>query len=295
MYTALLHTATEPYQFHWTWHPDVILLCLALAGGYLYAVTRLRPLVSDAGRVRRRQVAFYMAGVAAIFLVAGTPVHDISESYLLSVHMFQHTVFTMVAAPLLLAGVPAWMWQALLREPGVLPVARRLTHPLVAFSLVNAVLVFSHLPVTVDFALQHHWFHLLVHVTLVATALLMWWPVLSAVPELPRLSAPLQMVYLFLQSLLPTVIASFVTFADGAVYSFYRDAPRTWGLTAVEDQQVGGGIMKVMGSIILWSFIALAFFGWYAREQAESKEPHWDEVEEELDRLGLTAPGGTPH
>jgi putative membrane protein len=237
-------------------------------------------------------MAFFMSGVLAIYLVAGTPVHDLSERYLLSVHMFQHAVFALVAAPLLLAGIPAWMWQAVLRQPRVMPVARRLTHPLVAFGLVNAVLVISHLPGVVDFALNNHWFHLVVHVAIVGSALLMWWPVLSPVPELPRLSAPLQMAYLFLQSLLPTVIASFVTFADGAVYPFYEAAPRTWGLTAVEDQQLGGGIMKVMGSLILWSFIAVAFFQWYAREQRESQEPHWRDVEEELDRLGLTPSPG---
>lgn len=292
MTTALLHSASAPYEFQWTLNFGVILLCLALAGGYLYAVTRLRPMVSDAGRVRRRQVALFLSGVLAVYLVAGTPVHVLSERYLLSVHMFQHTVFVLVAAPLLLAGIPAWMWQALLRQPRVMPVARRLTNPLLAFGLVNAVLVISHLPGTVDYALNHHWFHLLVHVALVASALLMWWPVLSPVPELPRLSAPLQMAYLFLQSLLPTVIASFVTFADGVVYSFYAQAPRTWGLSPVEDQQLGGGIMKVMGSLILWSFIAVAFFQWYAREQRESQEPHWREVEEELDRLGLTPTAG---
>ena len=72
----------------------------------------------------------YCSGVLSLYLVAGTPVHDISEQYLLTAHMFQHTVFVMVSAPLLLAGMPAWLWQAILRQPGsAAESAEVLTHP----------------------------------------------------------------------------------------------------------------------------------------------------------------------
>jgi putative membrane protein len=288
MAPILLHVATGPYRFSWHLHADVVLFCIFLQAAYLYTVTQLRELVSDAGRVRRTQVALFTAGVLSIYLVAGTPIHDISEQYLLSVHMFQHSVFTLVAAPLLLAGIPAWAWQAAFRIRGVYPVARKLTHPVVAFALFNALMVLTHLPVSVNYSLQHHWFHFVVHAALVASAIVMWWPVLSVVPEAPRLTAPLQMAYLFLQSIVPTVIAAFVTFADGAVYTFYERAPRMWGLTPVEDQQIAGGIMKAMGSLILWGFIAVAFFQWYNREQKQDAEPLWRDVEGELEDMGLT-------
>ena len=289
MLVPLLHTATGSYEFTWHLHPDVVLLCVFLLAGYFYAVTQLRDRVSDAGRVKRSQVVLYCSGVFSLYLVAGTPVHDISEQYLLTVHMFQHTVFTMISPVLLLAGIPGWMWQALLRPRGALTIGRALTHPVVAFGMFNGLFVLSHLPEAVNYALYHHWFHLLVHIGLVATALLMWWPVLSNVLELPRLGPPLRMSYLFVQSLLPTVVAAFVTFADGAVYSFYSKAPRMWGLTAVEDQQIAGGVMKLMGSLILWGFIAVIFFQWYAQEQAQDQNPaSWPEIEDELESLGLT-------
>jgi putative membrane protein len=113
--------------------------------------------------------------------------------------------------------------------------------------------------------------------------------VLSIVPELPRLSPPLRMAYLFLQSLIPTVVAAFVTFANGAVYDFYAQAPRMWGVSAVEDQQIAGGVMKLMGSVILWGFITVIFFQWFYKEQRESEGPAWRDIEEELDSLGLTS------
>ncbi|TMC00508.1 MAG: cytochrome c oxidase assembly protein [Chloroflexi bacterium] len=273
----------------WHLHPDVLLLCFGLIAGYLYAVEVLRPQISDAGRVKRRQMACFFSGVLVIYIGAGSPVHDISEQYLLSVHMFQHLLFTLVAPPLLLAGIPGWLWQAGLRGSGLMPVARVLVHPLVAFGVFNFLIVVTHLPNVVDYSLEHHWFHFLVHAGLVVSAMMMWWPVLSNVPELPRLSYPLQMAYLFVQSLLPAVIAAFITFSTSPVYSFYANAPRIWGLSAVEDQQIGAGLMKVAGSLILWSFIGVAFFKWFEREEAEARGPAWREVEEELQELGLEA------
>jgi|CXWL01.1.fsa_nt_gi putative membrane protein len=288
MLAPLLHTASGPYQFSWHLHPDVVLLSIFLLVGYFYAITQLRDLVSDAGRVKRSQIILYCSGVATLYLVGGTPVHDISEQYLLTAHMFQHTVFIMISAPLILAGIPAWMWQALLRQPGMLRTGKVLTHPVVGFGIFNALQVVTHLPEVMNFTLNTHWFHLFVHIGLVASAMLMWWPVLSTVPELPRLTPPLRMAYLFAQSLIPMVVAAFVTFADGAVYSFYAAAPRLWGLSAVEDQQIAGGIMKLMGSMILWSFMTVIFFQWFYQEERESVGPAWSEVEDELAALGLT-------
>ena len=269
----------------WELHPDVVLLCLVLLGAYLYSVTRLRARISDAGRVNRSQVVAFSLGVLVIYAASGSPLHDLADSYLASAHMLQHVLLALVAAPLLLAGTPAWLWQALLRGLGLMRAVRLLTHPLVALAVFNAVLLLAHLPSTIDLQLREGWFHLLMHVVLVGSGLLMWWPVLSQVPEAPRLPYPLQMGYLFLQSLLPSVMASFITFADRIVYPYYAEAPRIWNLSPSGDQQIAGLIMKLLGSLILWSFIAFAFFKWYAREEAEARGPHWPEIEEELDRL----------
>src|SRR5260370_396945 len=78
------------YWLDWHLHPDVIVLCVGLMANYLYAVTSLRARISDAGRVRKGQVALFTSGVFVIFVATGTPIHDLSERYLLSVHMTQH-------------------------------------------------------------------------------------------------------------------------------------------------------------------------------------------------------------
>jgi len=284
---SALHIAGYEW-LDWSLRLDVILLCILLGVAYYYAVTQLRPRVSDADRVKRSQVFYYSLGVLTIYAAAGSPLHDLADQYLASAHMLQHVLLTLVAAPLLLAGIPAWVWQALLRVRGVLPVARVLTHGLMALAVFNAVMLLVHLPSAVDLQLQEWWFHLFAHTSLLVAGLVMWWPVLSTVPALPRLAYPLQMGYLFLQSLVPAVMASFITFSDRVVYQAYAEAPRIWGISPLADQQIAGGIMKLMGTIILWIFITVAFFKWYEREEGEGRDPRWPEVEEELRNMGLT-------
>ncbi|MCH7698690.1 MAG: cytochrome c oxidase assembly protein [Chloroflexi bacterium] len=270
----------------WDVHLDVILICVLLEGAFLYAVTQMRSQFPGAGPVKRSQVVLFSLGVFSIYVAAGSPLHDLAENYLASAHMIQHVLLTLVAAPLLLAGVPGWLWQALLKTPGMMRIAKPLTQPVVAFALFNAALLLIHLPQTIDLQLREHSFHLFVHAALVGTALLMWWPILSPIPELPRLNPPMQMAYLFLQSLLPAVMASFITFADTVVYDFYADAPRIWHMTALDDQQLAGGSMKLMATIILWSYMTVVFFRWYFQEERAESEAQRDDVKAELGLQG---------
>jgi putative membrane protein len=288
----LLHLDPGESSLYWHPHPDVIALCVVLLAGYWYAVTQLRREVSDAGRVRRSQAALFVAGVLALYFASSSPVHEIAEDYLASVHMFQHLLYTMIAPPLLILGTPAWLLRLPLRNRRVFAAARMITLPLVAFAAFNAIQLLTHLPSTVNLALTNHWFHLVVHVALVGSALLMWWPILSPIEELPRLSYPLQMGYLFVQSLIPSVLAAFLTFSRSVLYSYYQDAPRLWGLTPVEDQQFAAFVMKMLGSLVLWGFIAYAFYRWYQRDLADTRDPRWEDVREELLRLGLPVDGG---
>jgi len=288
MTPLLLHVEVGgPRWLQWSLHPDALLLCLILGYAYYYCITELRPKISDAGRVRRGQAALFYLGVITLYAGGGSPLHDIGEQYLLSAHMLEHLLFAMVAAPLLVAGTPAWLWQAILCGPRVLPVARVLTRPIVAFSTFNALLVLTHLPRTMDFALASGPFHFSLHIVLILASMLMWWPVLSPLPQLPRPAPPLQLTYLFLQSILPAVIASFITFADHAVYGVYADAPRLWNISTIADQQIAGGGMKLIGSVIIWTFMTVIFFRWYAKEETETQEPRWEDVQAELEELGI--------
>jgi putative membrane protein len=295
-------TAVPPLLAHvgggtdpWAWHahPDVWLVVGALAGGYAWALLRLGPRLAPPGRpvATRGQVVRFALGVLAVWAFADWPAHDLGERFLFSVHMGQHTVFMLVAPPLLLSGTPEWLLCRLLSPRGVHAVVARLGRPLPAALLFNFLVVFTHWPPYVELTLRNEPVHFLAHAVLFAGSALMWFPVLNRLPGLPRLSSPAAMGYLFLQSVLPTVPASFLTFAERPLYRFYAEAPRPFAITAVEDQQLAGAIMKVVGGGILWAVIVVVFAQWYAREQRDQGDVlTWADVERELERTQPVGP-----
>ena len=289
MIPLVLHTGTANFSWtEWHLHPDVILLVAALLAAYgaawRWGMTRGYVL-------KTRHVLLYLSGVAAIYTAAGTPIHDLSEQYLFSVHMVQHMLFTLVAPPLLLAGTTDWMWRPLLRPTWALRTARFFVKPVVAIALFNGTTIVTHLPIVMDFSLRHHPAHFTVHAILITTAVSMWWLVFSPLPELPRLKEPWRLGYLFIQSIVPTVPASFLTFSDSVIYRFYATAPEIWGVSAIQDQRISGLTMKLGGGLLLWSVITVLFFLWYEEEEAEGatkRLPRWKDTEKELKRMGLT-------
>jgi putative membrane protein len=286
---------------HWHAHLDGWLLIGLIEVAYLVALRRER---ARRGRgadapASRRQVAVFTAGVAVLWLASDWPVHDLAEGYLYSVHMVQHLLFTLVAAALLLAGTPAWMARRLLGRGRRLTVVRGLSRPVAGLVQFNLVLVLSHWPAVVEATVRYHPLHFVAHAVLLVSAVLMWMPVLSPLPEVARARPPTQMLYLFLQTVVPTVPASFLTFGARPLYRIYETFPRLWGFSALEDQQVAGLIMKVGAGLYLWVLIAAIFFRWYAREERQAAHPDeapagdgdvllWEDVEAELRQLGGT-------
>jgi putative membrane protein len=255
----------------WHLHWDVIALILLVEGAYLLAVGPLRGRFVHAGLVRPdpKQVCLFTLGMLTIYVAEGTPIHELSEQYLFSVHMTQHILLVTIAVPLLLLGTPAWLMRPALDHPLLGWLMRQATRPLVALVLFNGTLALWHLPQLYDWALWNHNAHILEHVMFFSTAIFLWWPIFSPLPELPRLSYPLQMLYLFVQSLVPGVIAALITFSDRLIYPTYGAAPRITSLTPLADQQLAGLIMKLAGTFALWLLATIIFFIWANREESE--------------------------
>lgn len=274
----------------WTWHPhpDVWILVAFLAGGYVLALRRLGPRHVAPGQraASRSQVVTYSFGLAALWIGADWPVHDLAEDFLYSVHTTQHLVFTLVAPPLLLLGTPGWLARELLRPPALYRLVTRLARPVPALVLFNAILVITHWPALVDLTLRAEPVHFVAHAAMFVSALLMWCPVAAPIPELRTLTPPAQMLYLFLQSIVPTVPASFLVFAERPIYRFYETVPRLWGLSAGEDQRIAGLLMKLGGGLLLWAVITVLFFRWHADEESSDSEARrWRDLERELDSM----------
>jgi putative membrane protein len=251
-------------------HLDVLATLGGLAAGYLLAARRHERTTGEPLAPGRRHR--FLGGVAVLLVGATWPIHDLAESYLYSMHMVQHMLFTFVAAPLLLTGTPAWMWRAILPPGPLRAVWALLTRPLVALIVANGVLLFMHWPEVVTLSVRSELAHFSLHTLLLGSAVVMWWPVLSPLPELSSLSRPGQLLYLFFQSLAPTIPASFLTFGSEPLYPIYATFPRIWGMDALTDQLVAGLVMKIVGGAILWVVIAAVFFRWGREETTEG----WD-------------------
>jgi putative membrane protein len=280
----------SPWAFHVD--ADVVALIVVLATTYWWALRNVGPRLAPRSNrpASRTQTVSFGLGLASIWLGSGWPLHELADRWLYSAHALQHMLYGLVSAPLLLAGTPGWMLRALLGRGVLLRVARGVTRPLVAFVVFNGTMVLMHWPAVVQAMVDTPALHAALHGVTLGAGIVMWMPLLSPLPELPRLTPPANLLYLFLQSILPTVPASFLTFGETVLYPHYDVLPRLWGISAIADQQVAGLLMKVGAGFLLWGMIAVLFFAWQAEEDASGRgrDLDFDELELELTRMGTS-------
>ena len=252
----------DPWAYHF--HPEVWALILFLGGAWLYAVKVIGPRAVAPGGViiTRRQTMYFAATILMLWGASDWPIHDVGETYLYSVHMFQHMILAYFLPPLALLATPEWLMRLIVGNGKGYRVVRFMSKPAIAGVLFNLMVMVTHIPGVVNTSTTNGALHYSLHFLLVMTALLMWMPVIGPFKEL-HISYPAKMGYLFLQSIIPTVPAGWLTFAEGPVYKHYNIPVRVWGLSVANDQQIAGAIMKVGGSFYLWGIIIYMYFGPY--------------------------------
>ena len=254
----MISQIANPWRFQP--HPEVWLLVVAVLFSYIYAVRVLGPAVVKNGpAITTKQRNAFIAGVLLLWLASDWPVHDIAEEYLYSMHMFQHMALSYFMPPLILLAIPKWMFDAVLGAGRVRKTFNWLAKPVIAGVLFNAIVMITHIPQIVNRSVSNAPLHYSMHVLLIVTALLVWVPICGPDRKL-HLQSGGKMIYLFLMSVVPTVPAAWLTFAEGAVYKHYDTAVRVWGLSVTTDQQIAGAIMKTGGAIFLWSIVVFLFF-----------------------------------
>jgi len=284
---ALLHAGSFDWRV-WKLYPSFMVGWLLFAAAYFLCIGPLLRRFPGSRPASPRQVASFSAALLAMLLSLQGPLHELSDYFLFSAHMVQHLVLILVMPPLLLAGIPEWLLRPALRARPVRAAAKALTLPLVAFALNNAIFLAWHFPGPYDLMMRNHGIHVAMHLTIMCTGVIMWWPVMSPLPELPRIAPPLQMVYLFLVGIPMMVSAALITFSRGALYSWYVEAPRLFGISALDDQRLGGVIMWVPGGLILWIAITAVYFRWTHREVSEDEQGV--AIRPPVSRAGLVAP-----
>jgi len=243
-------------------HADVLLVLLVLGVGYWWAAARIAP-------ASRRQRLWFASGLLLVLAVSIWPVHDVAEDRLYVAHMVQHVAYTFIAPPLLLLGLPTRLVGWLVDRPVVRPVVQACTRPLVALVGFNLLIGISHTKSVVDGATTSAPLHFGVHLVLFTSALCLWNPVLNRAPELPRMRSTGKMLYLMANGFLPVPIVAALALAGSPIYAHYIAAPRLWGLSALDDQQLAAGAMWMLESFWTIGAVMIVFFDWWRTEQRD--------------------------
>ena len=265
----------DPWRYQQ--HLEIWVLIVGLIIAFVYAIRVLGPKVVPNGEViSRKQIRIFSLMIVLLLISTDWPMHDIAEEYLYSMHMLQHTILTYIVPPLALLATPEWLFRLLVGQGRTYRVIRFLTRPVIAAVTYNAVLLITHIPALVNRSAAGGPLHYSLHVLLVFSALMLWTPVCGPAKEW-RMSYGAMMTYLFCTSLVPSIPAGWLTFAEGSVYNHYDTPIRVWGMSVLSDQQLAGGIMKLGGAVFLWAIIITIFFtrfmkGFFAEQSYSTKE-----------------------
>jgi cytochrome c oxidase assembly factor CtaG len=263
--------SAEPGQV-WTWRYTpfigVWLVAAALVGGWVLAHRR-------AGQpIDPRRLRLWVAGVLAVVVVSEWPLGQLGAGYLATIGLLRYVVYTFVAAPLLLAGLPSWLvdhwlpWGS--RRQRAVSFVTRWPAALLVF---NAVMFATHLPVVVDSLKVFQLGSFATDMLWLSAALIWWWPAIRREPDRNPIEEPLRAFYLFASSVLMFVPAAFLTFSPLPLYGVYELAPPLWvGFDPVADQQAAGIMMNVVGGFVLWTVIGVLFFRWAKQQEDRDAE-----------------------
>lgn len=260
----------------WSFDPAIMLPLAILAIGWVAAVRRVDA-AHPTNRVPRIRTITFLGGLAAIAIALQSGIERY-DTALFSVHMVQHILLTLVAAPLIALGAPITL-ALRVASPGarrrwLLPILhsrplRVLAHPVVAWLLFAGVMWGTHFSPVFDLSLENRIVHDLEHVLFLGAALLFWWPAVGLDPAPWRLSHPARLLYVFLQMPQNTLLAVVILNAPVVLYAHYATLDRSWGPTALFDQQAAGGIMWLAGDLLFIAAIGAILVGWMRHEERD--------------------------
>jgi putative copper resistance protein D len=259
----------------WTFEPAVALPLLVVAIGWLRIVARIDR-AHPANPVPRRRTVAFLGGLVAIAvaLLSGIDAYDTT---LFSIHMVQHLLLTLVAAPLIALGAPiTTLLRAAtpnVRQRVILPilhsrVMKVLTFPVVAWILFAGVMWGTHFSALFEASLEDPLIHDLEHALYLAAGLLFWWPAVGLDPSPWRMPHPVRAMYVFLQMPQNTFLAVTILNSGAVLYPHYATLVRPWGPSVLDDQQIAGGLMWITGDILFLAGLAAILVGWMLHEKA---------------------------
>ncbi|MDW8060603.1 MAG: cytochrome c oxidase assembly protein [Thermomicrobium sp.] len=283
----VLHTVVTPGSFLTDWHLDPTLTVVLVLAAAVYLSARRAAARNGRPLPSRWRVVAFLGGLEALAVaLMGPPDH--ANAIRFSVHMVQHTVLVLVAAPLLalgqpvrtiLRGLPGRTVRRLVQGGSLRWVASLVTHPVVVFAAVSVPFAVWHYPPLYTAAVRNPLLHDLEHATFFGGAFLFWWRLAEPIPRHRRLRPTAALLLVFAVWMAMDLVCATVTLAPRPLYDAYVEAARLWGFDPLADQRLGGAIMWIAGG----GLSAAVLLGLLVRvvrpPSGDSTPPRWRRLE----------------
>ncbi|MBW8348665.1 cytochrome c oxidase assembly factor CtaG [Bacillus sp. IITD106] len=281
------------FGFRAMWSPYFLLFILILMAGFFYITIKKRHNFKDSEPLKRSQAILFLLAMILLYTIKGSPV-DLMAHIMFTFHMVQMAFLYLIIPPILIASIPNWLWVRIIDLPFIRKVFRFFTKPLIALVLFNGLFSIYHIPLIMDYVKMHFYLHALYTVILFIFAIFLWWPLINKLPGHHQLHGLKKLGYIIGDGVLLTPACGLIIFAPAAMYATYTDGemwlkamalcvPGTTlsglsisgpelftNMKAIEDQQLGGVLMKIIQEIVLGFMLIKIFFEWFKKEQEDA-------------------------
>lgn len=283
------------FGFRANWSPAYFVSLMLILAFYYLLVFKYYPRFKEGQKASAKQTTFFTVGIILLYVIKGSPL-DLLGHITFYAHMVQMATLYLVIPPLLIFGLPDWLWRNLINTRVIKPLFALITTPLIALILFNGLFSLYHIPLIFDVVKTDMWLHAVFTSVLFIFSIAMWWPLLNVLPEQQTLSGLKKVGYIFADGVLLTPACALIIFAETPMYATFAD-PNAWGqalalcvppstlatlnlsgpemfssLSLIEDQRLGGVLMKIIQEIVYGVVLAYAFFSWYNSEREKEKE-----------------------
>jgi putative membrane protein len=288
----------EIFGFRALWSPYFMVFVISLALAYFLITGPFRHKFSGGERPTAKQQIMFYSAMVLLYAVKGGPT-DLLSHIMLTAHMIQMAIFYLVFPILVIKGIPEWIWRKVLYAPIIKPVVQLLTKPIISLLLFNGLFSFYHIPAVFNFAKSSQLAHTSISLIILFAAFMVWMPVLAPIKELNRMRPLVKIFYIFANGVLLTPACALIIFADKPLFATYTQdgawlqalalcvpgdvldglavqisGPEMFSpMSILEDQQLGGIIMKVIQEMTYGIILGRVFFKWFSDESVKKIDP----------------------
>ncbi|ENQ3104573.1 putative membrane protein [Bacillus sp. 491mf] len=283
------------FGFEALWSPIFFLFILAVVISYFFIIGKYRNRFPNGEKVSKRKIICFTSGMFLLYFVKGGPI-DLLGHIVFSAHMLEMAIMYIAVPPLLLLGLPNWLFEYITSFRWIRIMLRIWANPIIALIVFNGLFSMYHLPIVFDAVKQSQIGHPIVLAVLFFVAIMLWWPMFNPLSQYQTLSEIKKIGYMFANGMLLTPACALIIFANEPLFVTYTD-PSAWmkamelcvpagtlsnlnitgpdflhWLPVLEDQKTGGIIMKVIQEVVYGTVIGYVFFSWARKERKKDAE-----------------------